>query len=334
MLVRISRRHLHIKMGRGKHCSAEKRELIRKLISAGKSYREVGRLVECSNKMIRNAIKFLEKPETRGRKRSTLTLLANRLVRQAKKEPFKTATELKMDFNINAIVQTVRSCLQVNGLKACSPRKAPLLSARKHSNLPFEKWKNVLWTDESKILLYGGKGSRAYVRRPPNAEYNPKYTITTIKHGGCSIMIWVCFSYFGEGPIHHITTIMDQHVYVDILDKVMLPYADYEMPFSWVFQQDNDPKHTSKKAKNWFEEYKVNVMEWPAQSPDLNPIENLWADVKEVVAAAKPTTKGSLWNVVKEAWIEIPLKRCQDLVNLMPRRCVAVIANKGHATKY
>ena len=58
MLVCISRRHLHIKMGRGKHCSAEKRELIRKLISARKSYREVGRLVECSNKMIRNAIEI------------------------------------------------------------------------------------------------------------------------------------------------------------------------------------------------------------------------------------------------------------------------------------
>ena len=80
MLVRISRRHLHIKTGRGKQCSAEKRELIQKLISAEESYREVGRLVECSNKMIRNAIKFQEKPETRGRKSSIPTLLANRLV--------------------------------------------------------------------------------------------------------------------------------------------------------------------------------------------------------------------------------------------------------------
>ncbi|XP_047142877.1 heterogeneous nuclear ribonucleoproteins A1 homolog [Hydra vulgaris] len=82
------------------------------------------------------------------------------------------------------------------------------------------------------------------------------------------------------------------------------------MPLSRVFQQDNDPKHTSKKAKNWFEEHKVNVMEWPAQSSDLNPIENFRADVKEVVAAAKPTTKESLCNVVKETWCEIPLKRC------------------------
>ena len=76
------------------------------------------------------------------------------------------------------------------------------------------------------------------------------------------------------------------------------------------------------------------VMEWPAQSPDLNPIENIWADVKIAVAATKPTSNQALWNVVKESWHKIPLNRCQELVNSMPTRCKAVIDNKGHATKY
>ena len=64
-------------------------------------------------------------------------------------------------------------------------------------------------------------------------------------------MIWACFSYYGVAPIHWIKTIMDLHVYVDILKNVMLPYAEDEMSFIWVFQQDNDLKHRSKKAK-WF----------------------------------------------------------------------------------
>lgn len=70
------------------------------------------------------------------------------------------------------------------------------------------------------------------------------------------------FSWYGVGPIHWIKTVMDQHVYVDILVNVMLPYAEEN-------EENNDPKHTSAKAKKWFADKN------PAQSPDLNPIENL-----------------------------------------------------------
>lgn len=199
---------------------------------------------------------------------------------------------------------------------------------------PIEKWRNILWSDESKIVLYGGTGSRQYVRRPPNTEYQPKYTVKTVKHGGSKIIIWACFSYYGVGPIHLINQIMDQAVYVEILDKVMLPYAENEMPLKWVFQQDNDPKHTSRKAKEWFRIKKIELLPWPAQSPDINPIENLWADVKKAVARARPTNNKELWEVTKNAWQNIDIERCQGLVNSMRRRCQAILSNKGFTTKY
>ena len=75
--------------------------------------------------------------------------------------------------------------------------------------------------------------------------------------------------------IHWIKTIMDQHVYVDILRNIMLPYAQHGMLFIWVCQQDNNPKHTNKKAKKWFANNIIDIMEWPPQFTALNPIENL-----------------------------------------------------------
>ena len=147
-------------------------------------------------------------------------------------------------------------------------------------------------------------------------------------------MIWACFSYYGVGPIHWIKTIMDQHVYVDILQNVMLPYAEDEMPCIWVFQQDNDPQHTSKNATNWFADNIIDSMEWPQQSPELNPIENLCPDVKKAVQTCNPTSNETLWMAVKESWERIPIIRCQDLVTSMSRRCAAVIPNKEYSAKY
>jgi len=331
-------------MGRAKHCSVETRKTIKKLIFEGNTYAQVGRIIGCSNKMICNALKYDTKPETRGRKLAMTPKMVTRLVRESKKDPFKPASELKKDLNISAAITTVRSCLRDNKLYARSPRKVPLLTkkniakrikfANQYVNWSQEKWRNILWSDESKIVLFGGKGSRSYVRRPPNTEYNPRFTCKTIKHGGSSIMVWGCFSYYGVGPIHWIRPIMDQNVYVDILETVMLPYAEYKMPLLWVFQQDNDPKHTSRKARSWFETNRVNVLEWPAQSPDLNPIENLWSDVKKDVSKAKPKNNMDLWATVQVSWKNIPKERCQGLVDSMPRRCAAVLAAKGFTTKY
>ena len=147
-------------------------------------------------------------------------------------------------------------------------------------------------------------------------------------------MVWGCFSYYGFGPIYRIPGIMDQFEYIKILEEIMLPYAEEEMPLKWVFQQDNYPKHTSKQATSWFQTKRIEVMEWPAQSPDLNPIENLWGDIKNAVSEAKPKNSQELWNVVCSSWAEIPVSRCQKLVDSMQRRCTAVIKNNGYATKY
>lgn len=333
-----------VTVGRGKHCSEAEREVIKNLRKKGKTYREIKEILGCSDQMIANALSYKQKAETRGRKRKTSSLDDRRIVRYSKTDPNASSMVIQKELNLAVSTVTVRRRLLENNLFARSPRKVPLLTkkqaaarlkfAKEHINWPKEKWRNILWTDESKIVLYGGTGSRQYVRRPPNTEYDGKYTKKTVKHGGGKVMIWGSFSYYGVGPIHDIKGIMDQRVYVDIMDRVMLPYAEWNMPLKWVFQQDNDPKHTSKLSKEWFRVSMVDVMPWPAQSPDLNPIEHLWGDIKKSVAEVKPSNTAQLWNAVREAWERIPLKRCRDLIDSMPRRCAAVIKNKGYSTKY
>ncbi|CAI9552555.1 unnamed protein product [Staurois parvus] len=147
-------------------------------------------------------------------------------------------------------------------------------------------------------------------------------------------MIWGCFSYYGVGPIYRIPGIMDPFEYIRILEEVMLPYAEEEMPLKWVFQQDNDPKHTTKCATSWFQTNKIAVMEWPAQSPDLNPIENLWSIAKRKMRDMRPNNAEELKAAIEASWSSITPQQCHRLIASMPRRIEAVIAAKGAQTKY
>jgi len=127
---------------------------------------------------------------------------------------------------------------------------------------------------------------------------------------------------------------MDRFVYKDILETVMLPYAEDDMPLLWKFQQDNDPKHASGVVKDWFREQNVDVLEWPSQSPDLNPIKNLWGELKREVGKTLCQNKSQLWDIVQRAWYNIPIGTCRKLISSMPRRMEKVLQKNGGYTGY
>lgn len=278
-----------------------------------------------------------------GRPRHTSQRTDNLIVQTVKKQPFITSSQLVKDLQLPIAARSVRRRLVDASLRAHRPAKKPLISkrnqlkrlkfARDHLNWPISKWKTVLFSDESKFNIIGSDGLR-YVRRPSNMRLKSQYCTKTVKHGGGSAMVWGCFSANGVGPIHRIDGIMDQHKYKDILNDVMLPYSEWEMPLAWVFQHDNDPKHTSRVVKSWLAEKNITVMEWPPQSPDLNPIENLWEIVNQRIDRNNVRNTNELFINIKEAWSSIPATIINNLIASMPRRCAAVIKNSGFATKY
>ncbi|KAK3556633.1 hypothetical protein QTP70_010835 [Hemibagrus guttatus] len=135
----------------------------------------------------------------------------------------------------------------------------------------------------------------------------------------------------GTGQLHRIKGTMDGAMYCQILSENLLPSARaLKMGCGWVFQ--HDPKHTAKATKERLKKKHIKVLEWPSQSPDLNPIENLWRELKVRVGKRQPPNLNDLERICKVEWDKIPPEMCANLVANYKKRLTSVIANKGFAT--
>ena len=122
---------------------------------------------------------------------------------------------------------------------------------------------------------------------------------------------------------------MDGAMYREILASNLLPSVRaLKMGCGWVFQHDNDPKHTARATKEWLRKKHLKVLEWPSQSPDLKPIEHLWRELKVRIAQREPRKLKDLEKVCMEEWAKIPAALCANLVKNYRKRVISVIANK------
>ncbi len=186
-------------------------------------------------------------------------------------------------------------------------------------------------TSEASYLGCGEKelsGPKSSFQMKVGEAQNPCCLKSSVKFPQ-SVMIWAAMSSAGVGPLCFLKSTVNAAIYQEILEHFMLPSADKLYgDADFIFQQDLAPAHTAKGTKSWFNDHGVTVLDWPANSPDLNPIENLWGIVKRKMRDTRPNNADDLKTTVKETWASIPPQQCHKLITSMPRRIEAVIKAK------
>ena len=294
-------------------------------------------------------LRLQKKPPGRPRKTSPRTL--NIIRRELDSNPRLTVRQIKennplllSNVSYTAVHNRIHKDLDFSHRTAL---KKPLVTHRqKRNRIKFAnekqlwsnaKWKKVLWSDESTFTVTGNRAGKVY-RRPGSDPCDPKLICGTVKHPD-SLMVWGCFSYYGAGKLIVLpkNETMNSEKYLMLLadnlhecfDKCKLK-AD-----TGVFQQDGASCHTAKIITEYLDFVGIDYIKpWPGNSPDLNPIENLWAIIKYNLRGRDTSSLPKLEAEIRYIWHNLSKKLLWDLTLSLPIRLREVKERKGHSTKY
>lgn len=233
-------------------------------------------------------------------------------------------------------ITTVRKAIDAAGWVATAPRYCQMIRDKnKEARLQFckdlittdDRFEDVIFSDETTLQLHDNKVG-AYRRKesalPTNAK--PKHPL--------KVHVWGAISKRGATQLVIFDGIMDAAFFVpEVLESTLKPFIDAVYPDGHRFQQDNDPKHTSNLAKNFMAENDINWWKWPAESPDLNPIEMVWNQLKRNVSKRNPTTKDQLTQYIEDFWLtEMTPELCSKYIDHTFKVAPVVVAVNGKAT--
>ena len=250
------------------------RERIITLHLSGKSFRSIAILCACSVSSVSRIVNLwkttggvAERSRAAcGRKPSLSASDVRFLLVTAKRNRRKTVPQLTAEFNLGRLnpvsTNVVRKALKKVKLNGRVAARKPLLSkknikarlewARKHVKWTKEQWYRVMWTDESKFELFGTK-RRVYVRRFANERFRSYCLVPTVKHGGGSVMVWGAITAHGVGPLKQVVGIMRKEDYKKILVYTAVPAGLRMLKKGFVFQEDNDPKHSAIICRSYLD---------------------------------------------------------------------------------
>lgn len=192
------------------------------------------------------------------------------------------------------------------------------------------RFHDIIFTDECKIQL-DRHGRKCHKRLGFKIKMKGRH-----KHP-ISVMVWAGISKKGPTDLIIFEGIMEADFFINtcmkqgLLSSAKRLYPDGK----WKLQQDNDPKHASLKAKKFFEKKRINWWRTPAESPDTNPIENLWAELKWYLRTeVKPMLKHQLIKGIQQFWATVGKKKCKKYINHLFKVIPAVVAENGGPTGY
>lgn len=255
----------------------------------------------------------------------------------------KVSEKVLNDTNKKISHMTIKRYFNNQDIKSFSPIKKPFLKPihieqrLKISKQIYFNWlssyKKIMFTDESKFNLYQSDG-KVKVWRKRGEGYKGKNLMRTVKFGGGSVMVWGCFNYNGVGSIKIIENKLNALGYIEILRDELKPSAEKLTGNEYILLQDNDPKHTAKLTKEYIQNQNIIQIPWPSQSPDLNPIENLWDYVKTEIKKYNVRTIAELKTTIIHVWHQIPIELCQKLALSFKKRIYECILKNGQSLKY
>ena len=150
--------------------------------------------------------------------------------------------------------------------------------------------------------------------------------------------VWGSISWWGMGPIRRIKGTLNARKYTEEIIPDVTEICNIQRPEGTqklIFQQDNAPPHSANRTKQFLAENGVKVLDWPANSPDFNPIEEVWAHVAaRVRARGRPVNADQLWEWVQAEWAATPLSYIRSLYRSIPSRLQEAINNDGDYTHY
>jgi transposase len=247
--------------------------------------------------------------------------------------------DIQRALDLDCSARTIRRRLNEIDLHTCVKRaehenvRARIAFAEGYSRWTEEDWAHVMFSDETHFYL--GHHGREYVQRPPGTALDPKYTRKENEQLKGKVSLWGCICAGGLGHAELYDESLTAKRYQSILHLNLVRSAHEFWPRGqWWFQQDNATPHNAETSREWFHNHGIDVIEWPAWSPDLNPIEELWNDLKQRVYGRHPRSMKELEQFVTEEWAATDLNFIAHICCNMPHRLQAVIENNGHKIPY